>query len=127
MRKMISSQYLQFISMREEEDRVIEWGKAIYDRYIAQRSMIPEGNLVEVRFDVFEQNGYTEMERIYKELSLPGWDGAKGAIADYFESVKGYKKNRFRKLRPDLEERIKKEWKTIFDTWNYSTDLNEKT
>lgn len=127
MRKMISSQYLQFISMRQEEDRVIEWGKAIYERYIAQRSMIPEGNLVEVRFDVFEQNGYAEMERIYDELNLPGWQNAKGPIADYFESVKGYKKNRFRKLRPDLEQRIKKEWKTIFDTWNYSTELNEKS
>ena len=98
--------------MREEEDRVIEWGKAIYERYIAQRSMIPEGNLVEVRFDIFEQNGYAEMERIYKELSLPGWDDAKGPIADYFESVKGYKKIVFESF-VRLEERIKKEWKTI--------------
>ena len=61
-----------FAVYRMRGRRCVIGGVSHRERYIAQRSMIPKGNLVEVRFDVFEQNGYTEMERIYKRLRCLG-------------------------------------------------------
>jgi hypothetical protein len=59
---------------------------------------------------------------MYKELNLPGYAAAKPNFDEYLVSVKNYKKNKFRNIRPATKERINKEWKFAFDEWGYEIE-----
>ena len=69
-----------------------------------------------------EGNSAEQMERIYMELDLPNFDVAQPHIEKYLNSVKNYKKNKFRDLRPKIHERINEEWRFAFDQWGYSVE-----
>ena len=86
--------------------------------YLHDRALIPKGNLAEVRYEDLEQQPLVELERLYAELALPGWEEAKGPIRDYLHTLSGYQKNRLQ-LAPAAIERIKEEWKFALDIWPY--------
>jgi hypothetical protein len=47
-------------------------------RFFQDRSLIPKGNLVEVRFEDLERDPLGEVARIYRMLDLPGYVTAEG-------------------------------------------------
>jgi hypothetical protein len=52
-------------------------------------------------------------------LGIDGYKKAEPAIKAYLDSVKGYKKNKFKPPGGLLKERIDKEWKLWFDRFGY--------
>ena len=87
-------------------------------RYLADRESIPQGHLAEVRFEDLESAPMAEMERLYSELALPGWDEAKKPIEDYLRSLAGYRKNAYR-IDPKTVEVVNREWRFAVDAWGY--------
>ncbi|MCD8529273.1 MAG: hypothetical protein LRY27_04815 [Chitinophagales bacterium] len=87
-----------------------------------KKNLIPKGNLYEVGFDEMEADSAYHAEQIYKQLNLGGYEEAKPYIDKYLASVKNYKKNKFRDIRPEIEERIQTEWRFAFDEWGYSLE-----
>ena len=79
---------------------------------------MPEGNLVEVKFEDFEADALGMTEEIYRQLSLPGWEESKDAIAAYVGSKKGYKKNKY-KYDPRTVDLVEKNWHFAIDDWGY--------
>ena len=73
----------------------------------------------EVGFDEFTGNEMAWAEKMYSHLNLGGFDKAKPRIQHYLDSVKTYKKNKFRKIDPEMEARIRKEWAFAFKEWGY--------
>ncbi|MCB0509855.1 MAG: sulfotransferase, partial [Bacteroidetes bacterium] len=63
-----------------------------------------------------------QIARMYKELDLPNYDKAKPYFDEYLASVKNYKKNKFRNLRPEILERINREWRFAFEEWSYKIE-----
>ena len=86
--------------------------------YLHDRALIPKENLAEVRYEDLEQRPLLELERLYAELDLPGWDEAQGPIRDYLQTLSGYQKNRLELAPTDLD-RIGEEWKFALDIWPY--------
>ena len=62
--------------------------------YLQDRHLIPKKNLMEIRFEEFEQNTIQELNRIYEALNLPGYDVAKEAFHSYIQLQKDYKTSR---------------------------------
>ncbi len=83
------------------------------------KHLIPEGHLVEVRFEDLEKQPLDEMRRIYQTLDLPDFDVAEPAIQAHIDSQKSYQKNRYR-LDPELTTEIKERWATQIEQWGYA-------
>lgn len=109
---------LEDISPAELEANILDIYARLYHKYEADKSCIPEGNLIEVRFEDFEADALGMAEKIYRTLSLPGWDEARPAMEAYVGSKKGYKKNKY-KYDDRTVELVERHWKFALDDWGY--------
>ena len=88
-------------------------------RFLAERDLIPAGNLAEVRFDDLERDPVGEMRRLYDTLSLPGFAAMEPALRDYVAGLAGYRKNSF--TLPDADRvSIEARWGFAFQALGYA-------
>ena len=100
-------------------DFVITKYKALMERYLKDRALIPEGNLAEMKYEDLLSDPLGEVERIYEALGLSGWeDGGKQAMVEYLSTLSDFKKNIF-EPDPAAMERISQAWRFAFEEWNY--------
>lgn len=109
---------LQEFSDEQIERNILEIYAKLYHKYEADKSFIPEGNLIEVRFEDFEADAFGMAHKIYETLGLPGWEEAKTAIGQYIGAKKGYKKNKY-EYAGRTRELVEKHWKFALDDWGY--------
>ena len=94
-------------------------------RYLRDRRLIPEGNLVELRFEDVEADPLGSLERIYSELSLPNWKRAREPAADYLGTLAGYRKNRYRIDRSTIDL-VDRNWGFAVEEWGYEPPGRER-
>lgn len=117
---------IQPLKLEEFSDEAIEQNilttyRKLHDQYEADKHLIPKGNLIEVKFEDFEADAYGMTEKIYRALSLPGWDNAKTAISQYVGSKRGYKKNKY-KYADRTRHLVESNWGDILKQWGYHLD-----
>lgn len=117
--KVIRTQLLQDISDDEIQELIIYMFRETLNKYTEERDLIPKGNLVEIAYDDLDTQPIEQMEMIYSQLGLDGFEAARPEMQDYLDSVKGYKKNLFTDISDDLKRRLQEEWKTFFETFGY--------
>ncbi|MFT4646760.1 MAG: hypothetical protein ACI8ZX_003193 [Planctomycetota bacterium] len=117
--KVIETQFLQYATIRERKELILYYYKETMQKYLKDRAMIPKESLFEVGFDEFTGNEMEMAEKMYTHLDIDGFENAKPRIQHYLDSVKTYKKNKFRKIDPEMEARIRKEWAFAFEEWGY--------
>ena len=100
------------------EENILSVYKKLHDQYQADKHLIPEGNLIEVKFEDFEADALGMTEKIYSTLLLPGWEDARTAIEQYVGSKKGYKKNKY-KYADRTRELVEKHWGDVIKLWGY--------
>ena len=111
---------LQDISNEEIQANILSVYAKLYHKYEADKHLIPEGNLVEVRFEDYEKNAFDMTQDIYRKLSLPGFEEARPAIEAYVNKKKGYKKNKYQ-YKPETVELVEKHWSFALEQWDYHT------
>ena len=84
-------------------------------RYLEERHLIPEQNLIELKFEDIEANPLVEMERIYNHLDIEFSQQTRDKIKDLVNSMSSYRKNRYR-----LSDKARKE---ITDRWGFVAKL----
>lgn len=109
---------LQDISEEEIVKNILTTYTKLYDKYQADKVYIPEGNLIEVKFEDFEQDALAMTENIYSSLQIPGWNEAHTAIEQYVNAKKGYKKNRYA-YKPETVRLVNENWGRAIDDWDY--------
>jgi len=114
---------LDLVSLQEIDDAQIEryvlkFYGLMLKRYLEERHLIPESNLVEVRYENLDREPLREIERIYAELGLRGWERAGGDIRAYAESQRTYKKNVYIRNAAD-SEKVETHWRFALDAWGY--------
>ena len=87
-------------------------------QYMRDRASIPAGHLAEVRFEDLEENPMAELERLYAELDLPGWQRSRNRIADYLGTLSGYRKNTHRIDRETIDV-VNGRWGFAVEAWGY--------
>ncbi len=112
---------LEHFSDEEIERNILTVYKKLHDQYQEDKQYIPEGNLIEVKFEDFEKDALGMTEKIYSTLQIPGWDDAKAAIAQYVESKKKYKKNKYQ-YAERTRQLVEENWGDVLKLWGYSID-----
>lgn len=119
--KTIKPLQLHSIEEAQFDKQIIEVYKELYMKYEEDKGLIPEGNLIEMKFEEFELNPSAATKKIYDQLSLEGYDDAKEEIEKYLDTKKGYKKNAY-KYAPEVIETVEREWKFAVEQWNYDLE-----
>ncbi|MCC8171703.1 MAG: sulfotransferase [Parabacteroides sp.] len=109
---------LQEISDAQLEENIVQVYSKLFHKFEAEKHLIPEGNLMEIKFEDFEANAFELTEHVYKTLDIPGFDNARPDIEKYLEKKKGYKKNRY-KYDPRTVRIVEKNWDFALKQWGY--------
>lgn len=109
---------VQSISQEEMTANILQTYTQLYERYQATKHLIPDGALIEVRFEDFEQDAMGLTEKIYRTLGIAGWEGAKPAIEQYVHSKRRYKKNRYA-YDPETVRLVNQHWGRAVKDWSY--------
>ncbi len=110
---------LQHISPEQLEANIVEVYRRLYYKYEEEKHLVPQGNLIEIRFEDFEADAFAMTRNIYEQLRLPGFDEARKSIEKYLEKKKDYKKNRY-----EYEDRtvkiVEENWDMALKDWGYN-------
>lgn len=102
------------------QERILKQHVDMFDAFFDDRSLIPPGRFTELSFNELEADPIGQVQRIYRELSLPDFAHVQPKMKSYVDSLSGYKKNKHVDLPAELRERIAKEWRRTFDAWGYA-------
>jgi len=96
--------------------------------YQKKKSLIPDGNLLELRFEEFEKNPVEEIRRIYENLLKENFETVKPCFEIYFNTLADYLKNKYKVKKSDLES-VLKEWAPFMALYGYDVpdDLEEES
>ncbi len=117
--RVVRTQFFHDVSDKEIEDLVMYMSREMLQKYLDDRHLIPEGNLIEVPYQDLSDKPYETVKKIYEELSLPEFKQVEPAINKHLEEVKGYKKNVFKELSPEQKVRVRKELDFYFKEFGY--------
>jgi hypothetical protein len=71
--------------------------------YLAEKALIPKGQLVEVIFEEFESDPLPHIKKIYDTLRLDGYDEAKARFTQYIDDQKDHRMHRYQIKKTELE------------------------
>ena len=94
------------------------------EAYERTRSLVPAGNLHEIRFEDLEADPLGEMHRIYQGLGLSGWESIEPAIQQKLPELNRYRKNSFN-MSEELMRKVYERWKPSFERYGYPSRLPE--
>lgn len=110
---------LQDISNEELEKNLVEVYRKLFYKFEEEKTLIPEGHLIELKFEDYEADTYGQTEELYRKLSLPGFEESKDAISRYIKSLKGYEKNNY-KYDSHTIKTVEDKWEMALEKWGYS-------
>lgn len=84
------------------EDRSIVEYLATEEKYLAERGLIPPGQLAEVRLEDLQADPLGEIQRIYRELNLPYTPEFEAGLLEYLDANRAFQPNRH--APPDPEK-----------------------
>ena len=103
---------------KDLEGNILFMYQKMMEFYQRDKGLIPEGNLVELRFEDFEAEPISELKRIYEGLGLNGFEEAVPAFEEYLESQQGYQKNRYTLTSEEIST-ISDAWSADIERWGY--------
>ena len=92
--------------------------QGLYRKYESEKALVPAGNLVEVRFEDFEQDPLGVAESIYAALSIKNFATAKEAMSRYVEAHRSFRKNKY-SYAPETVRIVEENWGEALHQWNY--------
>ena len=118
-RNIIRSLQLQNISDGQLEADILATYKGLFGKYESEKGLIPEGNLVEVKFEDFEKDPVGMASQIYGSLSLGEFEEARSGMEKYVTGHKGFKKNRY-SYSGRTVELVSENWHEAVEKWGYT-------
>lgn len=110
---------VQNIADEQLEKNFVEVYRRLYYKYEEEKHLIPQGNLIEIKFEDFEADAFAMTENIYQTLDIPGFNSSKSSIEKYIGKKKGYKKNQYKYDNHTIEI-VEKNWDMVLEKWRYS-------
>ncbi len=109
---------LQNLSEEELEENILTIYEKLYHKYEEDKKLIPEGNLIEIKFEDYETDALAQTELIYKKLAIEGWEEARGDIEKYISKKKGHKKTKYN-FNERTVQLVEKRWDFALKQWGY--------
>jgi len=120
-RRVLAFMSLQKLDRTGDVEALLSLYEQMMRRFFADSTLIPAGNLVDVRFEDLERDPLGEMRRVYEKLGLPGFGTVEPSLRRYIAGQSGYRKNQF-DLSLCERERIANRWFFAFAKLGYGLE-----
>ncbi|MBS3778610.1 MAG: sulfotransferase, partial [Candidatus Thermoplasmatota archaeon] len=80
--------------------------------------LVPEGNLVEVKYEDFVSDPLPELERIYETLDLPGFANVRKRFHAYMLAQSEIHPRKY-SVSTLVKQKISSRWNFAFDAFDY--------
>ena len=87
-------------------------------KYEQDKTLIPRQNLIEIRYEDFENAPLVELEKIYQQLNLPGFEQSKPKFEAYIHTQQEFQSNNHQQS-PEEVSRIVENWSPFMQKWGY--------
>ena len=100
------------------QEFVLDSLERMYDAYLADRELLSENQLVELRYEELIEDPKSQLRGIYERLDLGDFGRVEGAIDDHLVEVKNYRPNRH--THDDAtSENLRRRWSKYFKEFGY--------
>lgn len=100
-----------------DDEALLEVNARQLRRYFETRSLIPEGNLCEIRHEDLNANPAATLHNIFSKLKIEGWDCFHRKFSSHWDAP--YRKNRHPDLSERLQDLIKKAYSPLYERGIY--------
>ncbi|MAI81095.1 MAG: hypothetical protein CL917_19295 [Deltaproteobacteria bacterium] len=121
-RKTLPGAVLQQIDWQQIDAWIVQAYQSQMQKYLAQRSLIPDRHLVEIKYEELEAHPLETLEDIYEKLNLGDFEVQRPRLVSYLESLGEYKKNHF-EFPSDIVETVNRSWGFAFDAFGYKRQV----
>jgi len=113
---------LSGLSMQDVDTAEIKRGiryiyRRMHQKYFADRSLVPDHQMIEIDYKTFSQQPLQTVEHIYDHLNLPNFEGNKPHLERYLAGLNS-RKSQYEYADEDIEL-INREWKFVFEELGY--------
>ena len=100
--------------------RILNQYKEMYDIFFEEKNSIPDQQLIEIKFESFEDKPLDTLKMVYKTLNFPEFEEIEKRYETYLKSIDNHKKNKYKELNQSLKDEIYYNWQRNFNTWGYN-------
>ena len=111
--------WLQRVEKTFIDQMIFDVYARLMDDYNAQKHLIPPGNLLELKFEEFEENPVEILNTIYTDLLKEDFGRVRETFTRYMETLKKYEKNTFA-VRKNAVDAVSLHLKKFIANWNYT-------
>lgn len=108
---------LQDLDLERMNRDVVFMYKNMMEKYVSDKELIPEGQLVEVAFSELVNRPMQVIERIYGALDLGGFETAAPKFEAYLNEQRAFKKSEY-SFSKDEEAMLHRELQDAIDRWS---------
>ena len=109
------------IDGRGMENYVFDNLNTMYDAFEEDVQHLPANQFCDIAYKELTTSPVETLEKIYRTLELDGFDAVRPVFAQYADSQKEYKKNKF-SMEPELQTQIADRWRRYFERYGYKTE-----
>ncbi len=89
-------------------------------KYLAERDEIPDGNLIEIRYEDFITQPFQGIKNVYETLHLKGFLDVQSAFRVYIDSQKSITTDQYI-LNEEIQQKIERKWSFAIKEFGYYT------
>ncbi len=108
-RSLLPKLALQPYALDSAEQAILEGYPRMMTQLAADTADLPPERFVTLRFEALESSPLEQLESIYRQLELPGFDTARPLFAAYLETVHDYRKGRH-DFPPECIAKVDRHW-----------------
>jgi omega-hydroxy-beta-dihydromenaquinone-9 sulfotransferase len=101
------------------DDYVLDLMQRLTERYDADRHLLPQANLVEIRYEDLVQDPIGRLREIYEKLNLGDFAAVEPGMRVYLDNRSEHKTSQY-ELPPKLKARILERMKPMMDRFGYN-------
>jgi hypothetical protein len=116
---LLPTLWLHKVDMTFIDEMILDVYVRLMDDYNAQKQLIPKGNLMELKFEAFEENPLDILRIIYADLLGEDFGRNNDAITRFLNAKKNYKKN-FYTIEKKVVDSVSQHLEEYMQKWNYS-------
>ncbi|MCP4601264.1 MAG: sulfotransferase [Proteobacteria bacterium] len=91
------------------EEYIFDVGQRMYEVFERDRNLIPPGQIAEVKYEDLVSDPFGQVQKIYKELDLGGFDEALPNLREYVAAWKDYKTN-VHEISDEIQAQVDHHW-----------------
>ncbi|MBN8623992.1 MAG: sulfotransferase [Planctomycetes bacterium] len=119
-KRLYETHGLQVPTFAGLEEHVLSTFTRIYDRFEADRALIPPERLYEVRYEDLVADARGRMEEIYRQLELGDYSQVRPAIEKYLAENADYQTNKY-SLTDEQRAAVRTRWRPFIEKYGYGS------